>query len=540
VNAPGDAFEQAADAVADQVLRMSDLGSHEHHEASSSANAAGSRRPVRPRIQRLPSGQRGCDKVAFDLAADLGSGRPLDSASRAYFEPRFGHDFGQVRVHDGPEAAKAAAAVGARAFTLGRDVVFANGENNPRSKAGKRLLAHELTHVVQQDRAGANRGMVQRQQIEAGAESATEIGVPGVASEKWRPDVEATYRRAGLTEAADAVRRCRETRSCMNVLTESEAYTAYRGGRLQAGISDPGAMALAGAVAPRLVQAGAATSETALETAAVRWGEAAILQGGAGAGAGEAAAVAPAATAGTVLIPLAVGAYVTVAVVDLVGYASFQVALRDLGYVVLPAPLGVCIGMCHQRPVPREPQVFPPIPRAPTFSPRISREELARLSDWVNSSSSTAPGSQPTAVPVPVPQPQDDEERRRRCRIVRRAVPRGNDPLSELFCSIAMPGAASHDIYSPAGVAEIDALAGRTWYECKCGYGSLVRATHRGERWARFALDTLDEQIRRHMRIAAVCRLRYRFVVSREDVAELVRSRHRDVDVMVVSWEPCE
>ena len=101
-------------------------------------------------------------------------------------------------------------------------------------------------------------------------------------------------------------------------------------------------------------------------------------------------------------------------------------------------------------------------------------------------------------------------------------------------------GASSFDIYSLMGVAEIDALVGRTWYECKCGYGSLVRAAERGDRWSRFALDTLDEQIRRHMRIAAHCKLIYRFVVANEAVAALVRVRHPDVDVVVFGWEPCE
>lgn len=69
---------------------------------------------------------------------------------RSLVEPRFGHDFGNVRIHNGPQADWAAASVQARAFTLGRDVVFAAGQHDPGSEGGKRLLAHELTHVVQQ------------------------------------------------------------------------------------------------------------------------------------------------------------------------------------------------------------------------------------------------------------------------------------------------------------------------------------------------------------------------------------------------------
>ncbi len=79
-------------------------------------------------------------------------GRPLDTAARAYLEPRFGHDFGQVRIHTGAGAAEAARAVRARAFTVGRDIVFGAGRYAPETAAGRRLLAHELAHVVQQGR----------------------------------------------------------------------------------------------------------------------------------------------------------------------------------------------------------------------------------------------------------------------------------------------------------------------------------------------------------------------------------------------------
>ena len=78
------------------------------------------------------------------------SGQLLDSATRAYFEPRFGHDFGDVRVHSDALAAQSADAVHALAFTVGQDIVFAAGRYRPETPGGRRLLAHELTHVVQQ------------------------------------------------------------------------------------------------------------------------------------------------------------------------------------------------------------------------------------------------------------------------------------------------------------------------------------------------------------------------------------------------------
>jgi hypothetical protein len=78
------------------------------------------------------------------------TGRPLDGAVRDFMEPRFGHDFSRVRVHTDGAAANAAQAVQARAFTDGRNIVFGTGEYAPSTPKGKRLLAHELTHVVQQ------------------------------------------------------------------------------------------------------------------------------------------------------------------------------------------------------------------------------------------------------------------------------------------------------------------------------------------------------------------------------------------------------
>jgi len=87
-----------------------------------------------------------------------GGSQPLDRATRSFFEPRFGYDFSHVRVHSDSAAADAAKSINARAFTLGRDVVFGPREYSPSSSSGRRLLAHELTHVVQQN-GGDNVGL---------------------------------------------------------------------------------------------------------------------------------------------------------------------------------------------------------------------------------------------------------------------------------------------------------------------------------------------------------------------------------------------
>ncbi len=81
-------------------------------------------------------------------------GKPLSKTTRAYFEPRFGYDFSQVRIHDGADASQATSSLNATAFTVGRNVVFDRHQYQPETNRGRELLAHELTHVIQQE--GAN------------------------------------------------------------------------------------------------------------------------------------------------------------------------------------------------------------------------------------------------------------------------------------------------------------------------------------------------------------------------------------------------
>lgn len=95
--------------------------------------------------QALPS-----SPAPAETSALQGGGQPLSAAARAYFEPRFRRDFSQVRVHTGAEASRAAADLRARAFTVGPNIAFDSGEYDPTTARGRHLLAHELTHVVQQ------------------------------------------------------------------------------------------------------------------------------------------------------------------------------------------------------------------------------------------------------------------------------------------------------------------------------------------------------------------------------------------------------
>lgn len=114
--------------------------------------------------QAASTGPAVAPPIVHDVLAS--SGAPLDSATRAFMEPRFGHSFADVRVHTDSRAAQSAAAVGALAYTVGRDVAFASGRYSPGSGDGRRLLAHELAHVVQQD--GSTHGTL-RPRLEVGA-----------------------------------------------------------------------------------------------------------------------------------------------------------------------------------------------------------------------------------------------------------------------------------------------------------------------------------------------------------------------------------
>src|SRR5438132_1422685 len=109
-------------------------------------------RSKRLALQRRSPSQTGLSTVPPIVHNVLRSpGQPLESGTRAFMEPRFGRDFSQVRVHTDAQAAESAQAVNALAYTVGRDVVFGGGEYAPGTSEGRKLLAHELMHVVQQE-----------------------------------------------------------------------------------------------------------------------------------------------------------------------------------------------------------------------------------------------------------------------------------------------------------------------------------------------------------------------------------------------------
>lgn len=144
MGASNDPLEKEADRIVDQVL-------------AAPANPAVSGAPLH--IQRFtgqPSALAGTVPASVDHVL-AGSGRLLGPALRQDMEQRFGYDFSRVRVHSGGEAEQSAREVNAHAYTVGHDIVFGAGQFAPGTRDGRRLIAHELTHVVQQTDSDAIR-----------------------------------------------------------------------------------------------------------------------------------------------------------------------------------------------------------------------------------------------------------------------------------------------------------------------------------------------------------------------------------------------
>ncbi|MBD3922422.1 DUF4157 domain-containing protein [Paenibacillus sp. PR3] len=159
---PGDAYEREADNVADRVMRMP-AASVQRKCAECEAEEEG-------RVMRSAPGAAAPVNMSPETESGIqslrGGGTPMPSSLRSYFEPRFGQDFGRVRLHTDGRAGGLAQSIGARAFTIGGDIAFAPGQYAPESSEGKRLIAHELTHVVQQGQGGS---AVQRQTVHSAA-----------------------------------------------------------------------------------------------------------------------------------------------------------------------------------------------------------------------------------------------------------------------------------------------------------------------------------------------------------------------------------
>lgn len=151
VNEPGDRCEQEADLVAEQVMRMAAPGTL-HAPAPADDKPEDNSSATGWHNSAATHAGTGVPSLVSEVLRS-NSGQPLDQHTRSFIEPRLGHDFSRVRIHTDARAAESARAVHALAYTVGQDIVFERGQYAPGTAAGQRLLAHELTHVVQQQAA---------------------------------------------------------------------------------------------------------------------------------------------------------------------------------------------------------------------------------------------------------------------------------------------------------------------------------------------------------------------------------------------------
>ncbi len=143
INEPGDEYEQEADWIAEQVVAAS-----AHHFVSGAP----------PHIQRF-AGQAAGTAEAAPASVDqalASPGRPLEPVLRQDMEQRFGYDFSLVRVHSGAAAEQSAREVNAHAYTVGHNIVFDAGRYAQGTHEGRRLIAHELAHTIQQSSVGSS------------------------------------------------------------------------------------------------------------------------------------------------------------------------------------------------------------------------------------------------------------------------------------------------------------------------------------------------------------------------------------------------
>ena len=151
VGAVNERQEHEADAMADHVMRMPEPNLIQRKCAHCEEEEA-QRKPLTSFIQKKEEGGKSTvsDAVHHQVQATKGGGNALPHSTKTFMESRFGTDFSGVRIHSGGYASQMSAELNAQAFTVGNDIYFNSGKFSPESSAGKHLLAHELTHTLQQ------------------------------------------------------------------------------------------------------------------------------------------------------------------------------------------------------------------------------------------------------------------------------------------------------------------------------------------------------------------------------------------------------
>ncbi len=170
VNEPNDVFEQEADSTADRVMSMPDVPTKEPAFFKSGARfvqrkCAHCEEEDKKGISRKESGTANAYDTSHAEQVLQTPGERLNAPDRHFMEQRFGHDFGGVQIHNDALAHKSSSAIQAKAYTHDNHIVFGQGYYQPGTDDGRHLLAHELTHVVQQSNT-VNRKLLSRKEIE--------------------------------------------------------------------------------------------------------------------------------------------------------------------------------------------------------------------------------------------------------------------------------------------------------------------------------------------------------------------------------------
>ncbi len=153
VGPANDMYEREADAVADKVMRMKDSKQIQTKRSPMNIQRLCPAREEEQMGQRKELGGDNAICKAPSIVGDAvrSGGKPLEKNARLFMENRIGYDFSNVKIHTGSVAAKSAQSINALAYTSGNSIVFNEGQYAPGTEYGKKLLAHELTHVVQQN-----------------------------------------------------------------------------------------------------------------------------------------------------------------------------------------------------------------------------------------------------------------------------------------------------------------------------------------------------------------------------------------------------
>ena len=154
INQPNDIYEQEADVMADHVMRMSiDNNSFFQPAITSIQRKCAHCEEEEKKAQRKENGNSGAvaSSQTENYIDTVSGGRSLSQSERNFFEPRFGYDFSNVQLHTNAAANESAKDINAMAYTSGNNIVFGANQYQPETDSGKQLMAHELTHVVQQN-----------------------------------------------------------------------------------------------------------------------------------------------------------------------------------------------------------------------------------------------------------------------------------------------------------------------------------------------------------------------------------------------------